>query len=166
MYTSIAETEWHIHTHAHTHTHTHSAQVSMLNNSIHVARVSITCLSLSNMSIPLILYISSLSPPSPSQTKQGKGHKFCHLRVKPLPDNYVMFESVESPGQYLALDSNGSCRSPVGLGPGDQDAHFFVRVEVKFGRNAQDVCALQGINADIIHAHTHTHTHTHTHVVT
>eukprot|EP00731_Ephydatia_muelleri_P018280 Em0011g320a len=59
----------------------------------------------------------------------GKGHKFCYLRVKPLPDNYVMFESVESPGQLLALTAQGVCRSPVGLGPGDQEAHFFVRVQ-------------------------------------
>jgi len=60
----------------------------------------------------------------------GKGGKHCHFRVHALPDNYVYFESMEHPGQYLTMTSSGSAGDPKTVGPGDKEAQFFVRVEV------------------------------------
>ena len=62
---------------------------------------------------------------------QGKGGKFCHLRVHVLPDNYVYFESMEHPGQYVTMTSTGSVGSPVHAGPNDKNTQFFVRLEVR-----------------------------------
>ena len=47
-----------------------------------------------------------------------------------LSDNYVYFESIENPGSLLAFDASGEPRNPKEVGPGEDSAQFFVRVEV------------------------------------
>ena len=94
---------------------------------------------LSPLPLDLVLCLSP-SPPPPSSCAphipslpsiQGKGGKFCHLRVHILPDNYVYFESMEHPGQYVTMTSTGSVGNPVHAGPNDKNTQFFVRVEVR-----------------------------------
>lgn len=54
----------------------------------------------------------------------------CHLRPVVLPDNYVVFESVKSPGEYVAMQKNDVPPEKVnGLSDGDTMVQFFVRVE-------------------------------------
>ena len=77
----------------------------------------------------LLPLLSPLIPSLPSI--QGKGGKFCHLRVHVLPDNYVYFESMEHPGQYVTMTSAGSVGNPVHAGPNDKNAQFFVRIKVR-----------------------------------
>ena len=67
-------------------------------------------------------------PPFP-QTKEDNKH--CQLRVEALPDNYVVFEALHSPGEFVAIGSNGAPPDKVkGLGSTDKETQFFVRVEV------------------------------------
>lgn len=62
---------------------------------------------------------------------QGKGGKFCHLKPMPQPDNYVCFMSVENPGQYIAFMGNGAPGVPRNTRETNQEAQFFIRVEVR-----------------------------------
>ena len=62
---------------------------------------------------------------------KGKGGKFCHFRVHVLPDNYVCFESVQNPGQYLNMGITGVAGDPRTMGINDMAAQFFVRIEVR-----------------------------------
>ena len=71
--------------------------------------------------ILLIIYLS-----------QGKNDKHAVLDVKAMPDNYVYLESRESPGSFLAFQSNGKPRNPKEVSASDPDAQFFVRVTVSY----------------------------------
>ena len=49
-----------------------------------------------------------------------------------LPSNYVTFESVKKPGEYVAIQKNDVPPENVkDLGPSDEMVQFFVRVEVR-----------------------------------
>ena len=72
----------------------------------------------------IIIVHTRLSP-------QGKGGKFCHLKPMPQPDNYVCFMSVENPGQYIAFMGNGAPGIPRNMRETNQEAQFFIRVEVR-----------------------------------
>ena len=62
---------------------------------------------------------------------QGKGGKFCHLKPMPQADNYVCFMSVENPGQYISFMGNGAPGVPRNTRETNQEAQFFIRVEVR-----------------------------------
>ncbi len=62
---------------------------------------------------------------------QNKGDKHSFFIVRALPDNYVTFESAEHTGQYLSMGKNGTAGDPRSSSASDQDAQFFVRVEVR-----------------------------------
>ena len=48
------------------------------------------------------------------------------------PDNYVVFESVQTPGEFVAIQKNGAPPDKVkGLGQYDEVVQFFVRVQVR-----------------------------------
>ena len=48
----------------------------------------------------------------------------CHFRIHPQSGNSVCFESLGYPGYYLSMSRSGYAE------PANEDAHFFVRVEV------------------------------------
>ena len=120
-------------------------------------------LSLPSPSSPSLLLCPSpsllplLSPHIPSLSSiQGKGGKFCHLRVHVLPDNYVYFESMEYPGQYVTMTSTGSVGNPVHAGPNDKNTQFFVRLEVRahfYGDVLQCACTHKWEICLILHSH-------------
>ena len=72
---------------------------------------------------------------------QGKNDKHCAFDIKAMPDNYVYLESRESPGSFLAFQSNGKPRNPKEVSASDPDAQFFVRVTVSCctGKNICDI---------------------------
>lgn len=61
---------------------------------------------------------------------QGKGDKYSHLKPMPQPDNYVCFMSVEKPGHFISFRSNGIPGVPKDTHETNQDAQFFIRIEV------------------------------------
>lgn len=61
-------------------------------------------------------------------TAKSKNDKHCPFDPKVLPDNYVYFESRESPNSFLAFQANGKPRNPQEVSGSDPDAHFFIRV--------------------------------------
>ena len=61
---------------------------------------------------------------------QGKKDKYAYLRVHVHPDNYVYFESVETPGSYVGFNSSGNPCRPKEVAASEDNAKFFVRAEV------------------------------------
>jgi hypothetical protein len=62
---------------------------------------------------------------------KSKANENCHLRVHVQPDNYVVFESVKNPGEFVAMQKNDVPPEKVkGLEMSDEMVQFFVRVEV------------------------------------
>lgn len=61
---------------------------------------------------------------------QGKNDKHCPFTAHVLPDNYVYFESRESPDSFLTFKSSGVPGKPKEVNGSDPDSHFFVRVAV------------------------------------
>ena len=61
---------------------------------------------------------------------QGKKDKYAFLRVHVHPDNYVYFESVETPGSYVGFNSSGNPCRPKEVAASEDNAKFFVRAEV------------------------------------
>lgn len=60
----------------------------------------------------------------------GKGRQPCFFRVKPLPDNYCMFESVEFPTFHMNFMANGAGGIPRTKNAMDSSAQFFIRMVV------------------------------------
>ena len=72
---------------------------------------------------------------------QSKANDHCHLRVHVQPDNYVVFESVKTPGEYVAMQKNDVPPEKVkDLGPSDEIVQFFVRVEVRVRKKHWQRC--------------------------
>ena len=63
----------------------------------------------------------------------------------PRPDNYVCFMSVENPGQYISFRSNGGPGVPRDTREDNQDAQFFIRVEVRAAMHRHVHCTHTGL---------------------
>ena len=61
---------------------------------------------------------------------QGKLDKYAYLHVRAYLDNYVYFESAENQGCYVGFNSQGNPCQPKKVAASEDDAKFFVRVEV------------------------------------
>eukprot|EP00800_Vazella_pourtalesii_P006070 TRINITY_DN1742_c0_g1_i1.p1 TRINITY_DN1742_c0_g1~~TRINITY_DN1742_c0_g1_i1.p1 ORF type:complete len:565 (-),score=140.37 TRINITY_DN1742_c0_g1_i1:189-1883(-) len=59
---------------------------------------------------------------------RGQGGPHCEVRAHPTPDNYVAFESVKTPGQFMGVSHNGAIARPDKMALGHLDTQFKVRI--------------------------------------
>lgn len=58
----------------------------------------------------------------------GRGGKYCEFKVKEN-DGYLTLESLETPGNYVGIDSDGNVTSPAETDPASETAHFTPHVK-------------------------------------
>jgi hypothetical protein len=74
------------------------------------------------------------------KVQASKANENCHLRVHVQPDNYVVFESVKNPGEFVAMQKNDVPPEKVkGLEMSDEMVQFFVRVERQKHPHSQQI---------------------------
>ena len=59
---------------------------------------------------------------------RGQGGKFCEVKPSPTPDNYVTFESVKCPGQFVGINNNGVPQRADKMSPIHAETHFRIRI--------------------------------------
>ena len=59
---------------------------------------------------------------------RGQGGKWCEIRSHPTPDNYVAFESIKTPGQFMGITHTGAVHRADKLTAADNPAHFRIRI--------------------------------------
>ncbi|KAI6653749.1 AT-rich interactive domain-containing protein 1A-like [Oopsacas minuta] len=59
---------------------------------------------------------------------RGQGGPSCEMRVHPTHDNYVAFESVKTPGQFMGVAHNGMVMRADKLAAGQVETHFRIRI--------------------------------------
>ena len=59
---------------------------------------------------------------------RGQGGKWCEVRAHPTPDNYVAFESIKAPNQFMGITHSGAVRRADKLTAADNEAHFRIRI--------------------------------------
>ena len=59
---------------------------------------------------------------------RGQGGPSCEVRTHPTPDNYVAFESIKTPGQFMGVSNNGAIARADRLSLGHLDTQFKIRI--------------------------------------